>query len=259
MLRRPLGAHVVHEEIRIGGHHVERVSLGDRSVEHAHRRDDAAELVEIGVDDQRPQGSILIALGRRDEEDDALEQVVDALAGLSRDAHGVLCGDRERLLDLRADALGLCRGQVDLVDRGNDVEVGVHGEQGIRDGLRLDALGRIDDEHGAFAGGERARHLVREVHVSRGVDEVELVGLTIVGVIGDADGVALDRDAAFALDVHGVEHLGIEVALLHGMGELEHAIRDGRFAVVDVRDDREVADMGGCCRVHAHHSSVSFG
>ena len=73
--------------------------------------------------------------------------------------------------------------------------------------------------------------------MARRVDEVELVGLTVVGVVHDADGVGLDGDAALALDIHGVEQLRLHVALLDGAGELEDAVGNRRLAVVDVRND----------------------
>lgn len=57
-----------------------------------------------------------------------------------------------------------------------------------------------------------------------------------------------DRDAAFALDVHRVQQLIGHIALSHGARELKDTIRERRFAVVDMRDDREVPDMGGIVR-----------
>ena len=168
---------------------------------------------------------------------------MDALSGLARDEHAVLRGNGELVLDLGLDLLGMGRREVDLVDRGDDVQVGVHGEACVRDGLRLDPLRGVHHEDGPLAGGERARDLVGEVHVTRRVDEVELVGPPVVRLVHDADGIGLDGDPALPLDVHGVEHLGGEVPLLDRVGELEDAVRDGRLAVVDVSDDREVADM----------------
>ena len=52
----------------------------------------------------------------------------------------------------------------------------------------------------------------------------------------------LDRDPALALEIHRVEHLLAHLALRDGVGELEDAVGERRLAVVDVRDDREVAD-----------------
>ena len=59
----------------------------------------------------------------------------------------------------------------------------------------------------------------------------------------DADGLRLDRDPALALEVHRVEQLVAHLALGDGLRQLEDAIGERRLAVVDVRDDREVADV----------------
>ena len=69
---------------------------------------------------------------------------------------------------------GLGARQVDLVEDRDHLEVVVDREVGVGDRLRLDALARVDDQQRAFAGGERARHLVGEVDVARRVDQVEL-------------------------------------------------------------------------------------
>ena len=70
------------------------------------------------------------------------------------------------------------------------------------------------------------------------VDQVQLVALP-----HHAHGLGLDRDPALALEIHRVEQLLAHVALGDGVGELEDAVGERRLAVVDVRDDREVADL----------------
>ena len=162
---------------------------------------------------------------------------MDALAGLARDAHGIIGRDRQVILDLGLNLVGMRRGKVDLVDGRHNVQIGVHGERRVGDGLRLDTLGGVDDEHRAFAGGQRARYLIGKVHVARRIDQIELIRLTIVGVIGNADGIGLDRNAALALDIHGVEQLRLHVAFVNGMGELEDAVADRGLAMINVRND----------------------
>ena len=162
---------------------------------------------------------------------------MDALAGLARDAHGIIGRDRQVILDLGLNLVGVCRRQVDLVDGGHDIQVGVHSERRVGDGLRLDALRGVDNEHRALTGCQRARDLIGKVHVARRIDQIELIRLAIVGVIGHANGIGLDRDAALALDIHGVEQLRLHVALVDGMGELENAVTDRGLAMVDVRNN----------------------
>ena len=52
----------------------------------------------------------------------------------------------------------------------------------------------------------------------------------------------LDGDAPLALEVHRVEVLLLHVARLDRARDLEDAIGQRRLAVIDVGDDREVAD-----------------
>ena len=66
----------------------------------------------------------------------------------------------------------------------------------------------------------------------------------VVGGVGQADGVALDGDAPLPFDVHGVQDLVAELAVLHHAGPLDEAVRQGGLAVVDMGDDAEVADVG---------------
>ena len=132
--------------------------------------------------------------------------------------------------------------QIDLVDDGNDLEAVIDGEIGVGERLGFDALRGVDDEQRAFAGGERARDFVGKIHVAGRIDQVELVSLAVVRGVHHADGVGLDGDAALALEVHGVEDLGLHFARGEGSGEFEQAVGERGFAVVDVRDDREIAD-----------------
>lgn len=74
---------------------------------------------------------------------------MDALAGLARYAYGIVGRNRQVILDLGLDLIGVRRRQIDLVDSGHDIQVGVHGERRVGDGLRLDALRGVDDEHRA--------------------------------------------------------------------------------------------------------------
>ena len=135
--------------------------------------------------------------------------------------------------------------QIDFVDDGNDFEAVIDGEIGIGEGLGFDALRGVDDEQRAFAGGEGARDFVGEIDVAGSVDQVELIGLAVLRGVDHADGVGFDGDAAFALEVHGVEDLGLHFARGEGAGELEQAVGERGFAVVDVRDDGEIADVLG--------------
>ncbi len=142
-------------------------------------------------------------------------------------------------------ALRLGRGQVDLVDHRHDRQVVVHREIGVGECLRLDALGRVHDEDRPLAGRERARHLVGEVHVPGRVDQVQDVVLAVARPVAEGHRPRLDRDAALLLELHVVEHLLVHLARGDRAADLQDPVRERRLAVVDVRDDGEVADEAG--------------
>ncbi len=174
---------------------------------------------------------------------DRLEHVVDAEPRLRRNHHGVRGVEPDHVLDLLLHALRLRSRQVDFIQDRDDLVVVVDRLVDVGERLRLDALRRIDDEQRALAGGERAVHLVGEIDVARRVDQVQLVVLAVLRVIGEADRLRLDGDAALALDVHGIEHLLLHLAEIEPAGHLDKPVGERRFSVVDMSDDREIADM----------------
>jgi hypothetical protein len=60
-----------------------------------------------------------------------------------------------------------------------------------------------------------------------------------------ANAFGFDGDAAFALQVHGIEHLRMHLALGERAGEFQQAVGQRGFAVVNVRNDAEIADVLG--------------
>ena len=81
------------------------------------------------------------------------------------------------------------------------------------------------------------------------IDHVQLIGFTIYGAVMQRDALSLDGDAALALLVHAVDD---PVALEHRRGVLraillaaqQQLVHQRRLAVVDVRDDSNVSEVG---------------
>ncbi|MNJ57544.1 hypothetical protein D3C77_531360 [compost metagenome] len=77
----------------------------------------------------------------------------------------------------------------------------------------------------------------------RGVDQVQVVGLAVLRLVMQGGGLGLDGDAALAFDFHGIEHLRRHFAIRQSAAALDQAIGQGRFAMIDVGNDGEVANM----------------
>ena len=74
------------------------------------------------------------------------------------------------------------------------------------------------------------------------IDQVEDIFFTAADIF-HLDGMALDGNTFFFLQIHGVEHLVFHFPLVERMRALEHAVGEGALAVVNVGDDAEVADI----------------
>ena len=79
--------------------------------------------------------------------------------------------------------------------------------------------------------------------MSGGVNQVELTVVTIFTCVGQAHALALDGDASFPFDIHGVKHLIAELPLVYKPGVFNEAIRQGGFTMVNVCNNTEVSNM----------------
>ena len=77
-----------------------------------------------------------------------------------------------------------------------------------------------------------------------GVDQVEFEVLPVPAGVWQSDGVALDSNAPFTLEIHSVQDLVPEFPVAYEAGILDEAIGQGGLAVIDVGNDAEVAGLG---------------
>ena len=156
-------------------------------------------------------------------------QLDDQRLGLEAVHDGV---DRE--VEVRAELVHL----VDEADARDVVLVGL-----TPDGLRLglDALLAVEDGDGTVEDAQRALDLDREVHVARGVDDVDLVVVPVAGRRGGRD-----RDAALLLLLHPVHRRRAVVRLTDLVvdpGVEQDPLGGRRLAGIDVSHDADVADL----------------
>ena len=72
---------------------------------------------------------------------------------------------------------------------------------------------------------------------------MQLIDLAVARLVSQRGGLGLDRDAALALELHRIEHLLTHLAVRQAAATLYEAIGERRLAVIDMRDDRKVADV----------------
>ena len=109
--------------------------------------------------------------------------------------------------------------QVDFVHYRDDFESLLDGQVEIGERLGLHAFRGIYQEDRAFDGRQGTRHFVVEIHMARGIDQVQQVLLALVRIV-HLDRLELDRDAAFPLEIHLIEELLFHLALLDRFGQL---------------------------------------
>ncbi len=235
--------HAQLEELGLGaaGHQPDDVVIVERALGQAQVADDALVRVVVAVEHEPAQRCVRVALGRRDPGDDRLEDLRDARALLGRREDHLLARHREHVLELLDDDVRLRGRQVDLVEHRDDRQPLAQREVDVGQRLGLDALGGVDDEDRALTRLQAAADLVREVDVAGRVDEVQAVRQPVLGGVLEPHRPGLDRDPLLALEVHGVEDLAHHLPAFDRMGQLEQAVRERGLAVIDVGDDRKVA------------------
>ena len=76
-----------------------------------------------------------------------------------------------------------------------------------------------------------------------GIDKIQQVGLAILRMVIKCDALCLDGDTALALNIHRVENLRRHLTRSQASTVLDKTVRDGRFAMIDMGDDGEIADF----------------
>ena len=146
----------------------------------------------------------------------------------------------EQLVDLVEHLRRPRVGSVDLVERHDHRQMALHRLLEDVARLRQRALGGVHQQQHRVDHQQGALDLAAEVGVAGRVDDVEAHAVVVDGgLLGE------DRDALLALEVPGVEH-AVDHRLVgaEGPGLAQHAVDQRRLAVVDVRDDRDVAQIG---------------
>ena len=181
-----------------------------------------------------------------DEVDDALELVLGTHRQLQEHRDGV-----QTILDGLHGVVEVSSGAVHLVDVADARHAVLGGLTPHGHRLRLDTGHTVEDGDGTVEHTQGTLHLDGEVHVSGGVDDVDL------GVVPEGGGGSRrDGDTTLLLLLHPV-HGGVALVGLTNLvglaGVVQDALGRGGLTGIDVCHDADVADVpevciGHCCQ-----------
>jgi len=206
----------------------------------------------VRVEHQRPQGFARVPGWRRNLAHRRLQHGPDVFPGLGGDRDHVIDRHAQQIRNLLGHHIRLSRRQVDLVDDRDDLQIVLQSHVEVGERLSLNALRRVHNQDGPFAGLQRPADFIGEIDVAGRIDQIHLVVLAAFGSIQHPHSRSLDRHAALALQVHVIEHLLLHLTLRHRAGELQQAVGQRALAMINVGDDAEVADL---LLVHARLAS----
>ena len=138
-------------EFRAGRHHFYAVAGLNGAFLYPDVGDNALVAVVVAVEYQRLERSLSVSLRRGYGLHHRLHYRVDIDTHFRGYFGGVLGGNAYYVLYLLLDLLGVRGGEVYLIDDRDHLQVVFYCEVGIRKGLRLDALGGVNDEQSALA------------------------------------------------------------------------------------------------------------
>ena len=188
--------------------------------------------------------------------DNGFQHIVNAEARLGRNIDAMLGVETDNIFDLLLHAIRLGGWQVDFIQHWHNLVVDFNGLIDIGQSLRFHALAGIDHQKRAFASGQRAVYLIGKIHVARRVDKIELIGIAIGGFIVEAHGLGFNGDAALALDIHIVQNLVGHLARAQAARQLNEAVGQRRFAVVNMGNNREVTNV--VLRLFTHGCDIAL-
>ena len=218
--------------------------------------DAAHELVVVDRGDEHLRRTLRIALRGRNVLENRVKQraQIDARdggverrragAGTGVDDRGVQLAFVRVQIDHQVDGLGddLVAARVrtvHLVDHGDDRQAQRQRMLEHEAGLGHRALEGVDQQQHAVDHLEHALHLAAEVGMAGGIHDVDLHALVVDGGVLGQDG-----DAALLFQIVAVhDAVGDLLVLTKNAALLEHFVDQRGLAVVDVRNDGDVADV----------------
>lgn len=75
------------------------------------------------------------------------------------------------------------------------------------------------------------------------IDQIQIVGFSVVGLIAQFNGFQFDGDAALSFQFHAVQHLRLHLAIGEHTGFFDQAVGQGGFPVINMCNNAEISNI----------------
>ncbi len=150
--------------------------------------------------------------------------------------------DTDRLFKLCEYPVRVSSRQIDLVDHRQKLQIIFDGDIDIGDGLGFNPLCRIDDQQCAFGRSKRTTHFIGEVHMTRSVDQVEDILLTIFFIL-ETNTLRFDRDTTLFFDIHRIHHLRRHLTVRNRPALLDDPVCKCGLSMINMCNDRKITNI----------------
>ncbi len=199
--------------------------------------------VILAVEHQCLQRRIGIARGGGNILHNVLQHRLNISAQLCRNFRRIQSGQPDDVLHLLLGLQRIGGRQVNFIEHRKNFQIVIHGQIGVGQRLGLHALRGIHHQQRPLTGGQRAGNLIVKVHMTRGVNQIQGINLPVLRLVKQVDGPGLNGDAALPLQIHIIQKLVLHLSCRHGIALFQQTICQCGFAVVNVGDDGEIANM----------------
>ena len=197
----------VHKVVTAGGFHADFVAFLDAAVFHPDQGDNAQIRIEPGVDDQRLQRGIRVTFRRRDISHQIFQHIFDIQTAFGAATHSIGRIQADNFFDFLCDFIRISLRQIHLVQYRANFQALLNGGIAVGDRLGFNALSSIHHQQCPFTGRQRTADFVAEIHVSRSINKVQLVNLTIAGFIVQRHALGFDGNTTLTLNIHRIQYL----------------------------------------------------
>ncbi len=239
-------AHLGDIKFRTCCHHADLHALAQAPLHNAHVQHYALIGIKLRVKHQRLQRCGGISCRCRHARHNRLQHILNTQAGLGTAKHCVRSIYTDNVFNFFFNVVRVGAWQVNFVDNRDNLQIVVQRQVHVRQGLRLNALGRVNHQQRTLARSQCTRHLIGKIDMAGSINKVEHILLTVACLVDAAHGLRLNGDATLALQIHGVQNLVLHLALSKGSCIFNQSVCQGRLAMIYMGDNRKVTDVILC-------------